>query len=215
MTELHVTFPSGDASIELEGLIQLPDGDGPFPAGVVCHPYPPGGGTMEVPLVQAISCALAEAGIAALRFNFRSVGVSGGTFDNGRGEVDDVAGALDWLGAQPKVDPDRLALVGYSFGAAMALFEAARNDCPQVLALIGLPLRWDLALPTIDDRPCLLVAGERDQLCPAPELHSLARQLKGDVKVHIVADADHFLFGREGEVAGVVMDFLRDRRWPS
>jgi alpha/beta superfamily hydrolase len=215
LNELHVTFPSGDSSIELEGLLQLPDGEGPFPAVVVCHPYPPGGGTMEVPLVQAISRALAEAGIAALRFNFRSVGVSGGTFDNGRGEVDDVAGALDWLGAQPIADPDRLALVGYSFGAAMALFEAARNDCPQVLALIGTPLRWDLPLPIIDDRPCLLVAGERDQLCPAPDLHRLARQLKGDVKVHIVADADHFLFGHEGEVAGVVADFLRDRRWPS
>jgi alpha/beta superfamily hydrolase len=215
MTELHVTFPSGDASIELEGLIHLPDGEGPFPAAVVCHPYPPAGGTMEVPLVQAISRALAEAGIAALRFNSRSVGISGGTFDNGRGEVDDVAGALDWLGAQPKVDPDWLALVGYSFGAAMALSEAARNDSPQVLALIGLPLRWDVPFPTIDDRPCLLVAGERDQLCPAPDLHRLARQLKGDVKVHIVADADHFLFGREGEVAGIVADFLRDRRWPS
>lgn len=210
-----MTFPSGDASFELEGLFQLPDGEGPFPAAVVCHPYPPAGGTMEAPLVQAISRALAEAGIAALRFNFRSVGVSGGAFDNGRGEVEDVAGALDWLGAQPKVDPDRLALVGYSFGAAMALFEAARNDCPQALALIGLPLRWDLPAPSIDDRPCLLVAGERDQLCPAPELRSLARGLKGDVKVHIVADADHFLFGYEGEVAGVVADFLRNRRWPS
>jgi alpha/beta superfamily hydrolase len=164
---------------------------------------------MHVPLVQAICCALTEVGIAALRFNFRGVGASGGTFDNGRGEVDDVAGALNWLGAQLIAAPDRLALVGYSFGAAMAMFEAVRNDRPQALGLIGPPLGWDLPLATDGDRPHLLVAGERDQFCSASDLERMARQLKGDVEMHIVANADHFLFGYEGEVADVVAEFMR------
>jgi alpha/beta superfamily hydrolase len=208
LSELRVTFPSGDASIELEGIFHLPEGQTPFPAAVVCHPYPPAGGSMAVPLVQTIAQTLAESGIAALRFNFRSVGASEGTFENGRGEVGDVAGALDWLSGRPEVDPGRLALVGYSFGAIMAVFQAAHNDRPRALALIGLPLRWNLPLHTADYRPWLLIAGERDQFCPLPDLHTFAQQLKGAVKVQVIPGADHFLFGYEPEVADAVVDFL-------
>jgi alpha/beta superfamily hydrolase len=208
--ESRVRFPSGDLSIELEGIFHLPDGPGPFPAAIVCHPYPPAGGSMAVPVVRTIARALAEAGIAALRFNFRSVGDSEGAFDDGRGEVEDVAGALEWLNVRPGVDPDRLALVGYSFGAAIALVQATRTDRPCPLALIGLPLTWNLPLPPADRRPWLLVAGERDQFCPLPDLHTFAQQLKDDVKVHIVAGTDHFLSGREPEVAGVVTNFLQE-----
>lgn len=165
---------------------------------------------MTVPLVQAIARTVAEADIAALRFNFRGVGASKGSFDDGRGEVEDVAGALDWLVSRPDVDPNRIALVGYSFGAVMAMFQAAQNDRHSALALVGLPLRWNLPLPAYDKRPCLLVAGERDQLCPLSDLRRLALQIGGDTRLHIVAGADHFFFGYEAEVAGVVRDFLQE-----
>jgi alpha/beta superfamily hydrolase len=169
---------------------------------------------MSVPLVQTIARALAEAGISALRFNFRGVGASEGTFDNGRGEVDDVAGALNWLGAQPEVDQERLALVGYSFGAVMALFQAARTELPRVLVLIGLPLGWKLSIPTIGCPSCLLVVGDKDQFCPLPDLHTLSHEMEGDVKVHVVAGADHFLFGQESEVASIVVDYLQETLSP-
>jgi alpha/beta superfamily hydrolase len=164
---------------------------------------------MRVPLVRSIAFGLAEAGIATLRFNFRGVGDSMGCFDDGQGEVDDVAGAFDWLSAQPAVDPGRMALVGYSFGATMALAHAIHDDRARALVLIGLPLTW-MALPPISDcRPWLLVVGERDQFCPLPDLHAFGQGLKGDAMVHAVSGADHFLFGYETEVVGVVEDFLQ------
>jgi alpha/beta superfamily hydrolase len=209
LNKLRVTFPSGEASIELEGKLHLPNGRGPFPAAVVCHPYPPAGGTMALPLMRAITKGLAEAGIMALRFNFRGVGGSSGTFDNGQGEVNDVKGAVDWLAARPRVDPGRVALVGYSFGAVMAASYAAGNDLPCTLALIGLPLRWNPPLPNTDRLHWLLVAGERDQFCPLPDLDAFVKRLKGEATVRVIAGADHFLFGHESEVAGVVVDFLQ------
>lgn len=164
---------------------------------------------MRVPLVRSIAFRLAEASIAALRFNFRGVGNSGGRFDDGQGELDDLAGAFNWLSAQPAVDPGRVALVGYSFGAMMALGHAIHDDRARALVLIGLPLTW-MALPPISDcRPWLLVVGERDQFCPLPDLHAFAQGLKGDAMVHAVSGADHFLFGYETEVVGVVADFLQ------
>jgi alpha/beta superfamily hydrolase len=210
MSQTSVTFPSGEALIELEGILHLPGGHGPFPACVICHPYPPAGGSMEVPVVATVANALAQAGVAALRFNFRGVGASTGAFDDGQGEVDDVVGALDWLSAQSEVNPDRLALVGYSFGAVMALFNAARDDQARPLVLIGIPLRWNLPLPALYHSDCLLLAGEIDQFCPLSELRAFAQQQEGVVKVDVIAGADHFLFGYESEVANAVVGFLRE-----
>jgi alpha/beta superfamily hydrolase len=212
MKESSVTFPSDQVSIVLEGRLHLPREHGPFPAAVICHPYPPAGGSMAVPVVEAIARALAQAGVAALRFNFRGVGASQGGFENGRGEVDDVAGALNWLSSRPEVCPDRVAVVGYSFGAAMALFHAARTGSGRPLALVGLPLGWNLSLPplTNTNHPWLLMAAEKDQFCPVPDLHTFAQGLEGEVRVHIVAEADHFLFGYESDAAGVVTDFLQE-----
>jgi alpha/beta superfamily hydrolase len=163
---------------------------------------------MEVPLVATIAHALAQAGVAALRFNFRGVGASTGAFDEGQGEVADVAGALGWLSTQSEVNPDRLALVGYSFGAVMALFNEARDYQARPLVLIGLPLGWNLPLPGVYHSACLFLAGEIDQFCPASELRAFAQQQEGVVKVDVIAGADHFLFGYESEVAHAVVDFL-------
>jgi alpha/beta superfamily hydrolase len=209
LNNLRVTFPSGDTSIQLEGKLHLPNGRGSFPAAVVCHPYPPAGGSMALPLMRAISQGLADAGIVALSFNFRGVGNSGGTFDNGQGEVNDVKGAVDWLAARPRVDPGRIALVGYSFGAVMAASYATSNDVPCALALIGLPLLWNPPLANTDGLHWLLVAGERDQFCPLPHLHSFADQLEKKATVRVIAGADHFLFGYEAEATGIVVDFLQ------
>ena len=208
MSQTGVMFPSHETLIELEGILHLPSGRGPFPACVICHPYPPAGGSMEVPMVATIAHALAQAGVAALRFNFRGVGVSTGAFDDGQGEVDDVAGALDWLSAHSEVNPDRLALVGYSFGAVMALFNAARDDQTYPLVLIGIPLSWNLQLPDFYHSASLLLAGEIDQFCPLSELRAFAQRQEGVVKIQVIAGADHFLFGYESQVANAVVGFL-------
>src|SRR6266540_978811 len=115
---LAVTFPSGELS--LEGLLHLPE-QTPAPGIVVCHPHPMYGGDMHNNVVDAICDTAVAEGIAALRFNFRGAGASEGRYDNGVGEQDDVRAALTYLRGLPEVDSARVALAGYSFGAAVAL----------------------------------------------------------------------------------------------
>ena len=112
----------------LEGLLRLPDGmaasasDGearPAHAAVVCHPHPQFGGTMHNKVVFRLAAALVEHGIPALRFNFRGVGRSTGSYDEGRGEADDVRAALAALAARYPGVP--LLLAGFSFGAWVGL----------------------------------------------------------------------------------------------
>ena len=114
--EQPVTIPFAPGQ-SLEGALTLPDR---CPAGVVlCHPHPRYGGDVDSPVVVAAAEAGAGQGLATLRFNFRGVGDSGGAWDEGRGEQDDVRAALALL--QQRLQPiARLALAGYSFGASMS-----------------------------------------------------------------------------------------------
>jgi alpha/beta superfamily hydrolase len=106
-----VTFNTD--GLTLEGLLHLPPVT-PCPGVVVAHPHPQYGGDMHNNVVHALCRAVNSVGAAALRFNFRGVGASEGSFDNGVGEQRDVAGALEYLRALPEITA-RIALVGYSF----------------------------------------------------------------------------------------------------
>ncbi|HJX69980.1 MAG TPA: hypothetical protein VJ441_02685, partial [Dehalococcoidia bacterium] len=99
----------------------MPQGEPPFPAVAVCHPHPLYGGDMHNNIVLAICSALAEASIAAFRFNFRGVGRSQGAFAEGVGAQEDVKAALAFLTPSSKVDSQRVGLAGYSFGTRVAL----------------------------------------------------------------------------------------------
>ena len=93
----RISFLAAGDGPRLAGILHLPDGPTPCPAAVVCHPHPLMGGTMDSAVVVAVCGGLAVRGWATLRFDFRGAGRSEGTFDGGHGEIDDVAGALDFL----------------------------------------------------------------------------------------------------------------------
>ncbi|HSJ57303.1 MAG TPA: alpha/beta fold hydrolase [Anaerolineae bacterium] len=199
----------GDDGIELEGALHYLEGEGQWPAAVVCHPHPMGGGTMNNSIVAAIARALVERGIVALRFNFRGVGKSGGRHEGGRGELADVAGAIDWLLAQPSVDPWRVGLAGFSFGAAVALHVAARDPRVVGLAAVGLPAdRIDPAVAATLTRPKFFITGELDHLAPPGPLRRLVEELPPPKEIEIVPGADHFFRDREDEAAARVAGFL-------
>jgi alpha/beta superfamily hydrolase len=204
-----VNFPaSGDGPL-LEGVLHLPDSSGPFPAAVVCHPHPMMGGAMGNTVVVAVCRALAERGWVALRFNFRGAGHSAGSFDEGRGEMDDVAGAVDFLCARPEVDTDRLALVGYSFGAGVGLRHAVRD--PRLRWLVGIALVQEhYADPFLDAdlRPKLFIVGEHDPWAPPAALREYVARLSPPTMLRLIPGTDHFLGGREAEVAALITDFL-------
>lgn len=191
----------------LEGTLRIPDG----PARaivVVAHPLPTHGGEMRNPLVAGIARACAERGWYALRFNFRGVGGSSGTWSGGRDEALDVAAAVAHArGSAPGLP---LGLVGYSFGALMSLRWLSRGGQTDALVLVGLPLRsvngGDNDIAPVPDGT-VIVAAERDQFGTAAELR--ARFPRAEVME--VKGADHFFVGQRDELQRLVTDALARR----
>ena len=192
----------------LEGTLRIPDSE-PRAIVVIAHPLPTHGGEMRNPLVATIARGCAERGWYALRFNFRSVGASEGSWTGGREEAEDVAAAVAHArGIAPAL---RIGLVGYSFGALMALRWASRARSSggdvDALVLVGLPIRSvtgrDNDLPPVPDGT-FVVAAERDQFGTAAEL----RERFPRTRIAEVRGADHFFVGQRDEMARLVTDEL-------
>jgi alpha/beta superfamily hydrolase len=176
---------------------------------VVSHPHPLYGGDMDNPVVDRMVEVCTARGIATLRFNFRGVGASSGRHDDGRGEQEDVRGSLAHL--QDVLGPGaRVALAGYSFGAAMTA--AVAKTVPVAgLALVAPPMRVaEVEPPRACVGPIVVVAGAEDQYCPAPALEAL-RAMLPEATVIVIEGADHFFFGSLtplGEAVGAWADEL-------
>jgi hypothetical protein len=152
--------------------------------------------------------ALADVKIAALRFNFRGVGTSTGSYDHGVGEKDDVLAALDWLEeAHPGLP---LVVGGFSFGSMVGLGAAAED--PRVVALFGLslPVRmYDYGFLANVRKPVLVVQGENDELGSAAEVEPLLAALGPHVTLAKIDGADHYFDGHVDEMKAVVSEFFR------
>jgi len=175
--------------------------EGPAGTIVFCHPHPQQGGTMTAPLMHKVTKALVASGFSVLRFNFRGVGRSGGSWDGGPGEIDDVAAAVDH--ARQRSDRP-LGLAGWSFGAATALAWQARQGDATPYAGIAPPIRTEYAehLPKPEDlAPAarLFILGDRDQFISVDQLEGFADAAAGTVLV--LKGSDHFFYFREEQVA--------------
>jgi uncharacterized protein len=180
---------------------------------VLCHPHPQYGGSMSSKLIPSLQRALVAAGWAALRFNFRGVGRSEGSFEGGTGEIRDVEGALARI-RQDMGEPT--AVIGWSFGALVAL-NAVAND-PEVAAYIGIapPVRaafqGTFTLPDIGSLDAwkaraLFVCGTEDPFCRPDDLRALAAQTPS-ADVRIVQGADHFFSEQLDELGVVTTGFV-------
>jgi alpha/beta superfamily hydrolase len=188
----------------LEGTLRVPDGE-PRAIAVIAHPLPTHGGEMRNPLIAGIARACAERGWYALRFNFRGVGKSEGTWTDGVDESDDVGAAVAHARALAPGHP--LGLVGYSFGALMGLRWISRGGAADGLVLVGLPLRsvrgGDNDLPPVPDGT-FIVAAERDQFGTAAEL----RERFPLARIAEVRGTDHFFVGHRDELQRLATDEL-------
>ncbi|MCH7616596.1 MAG: prolyl oligopeptidase family serine peptidase [Chloroflexi bacterium] len=201
-----VAIPCGD--ITLEGLLHTPDGTAPFAGIIVCHPHPQYGGDMYNSVVGALVRAALDSGFAALRFNFRAVGESEGTHTGGQAEPDDVKAACTFLAEQPEIDSGRVALAGYSFGAAMALV-AAPDIGPAGLALVSLPTIAGALSPPDGAFPLLLVSGDRDEYSDTAALARLAEAAGGRARLEVIPGVDHFWAGADDRLTETTAAFLR------
>jgi alpha/beta superfamily hydrolase len=154
----HFPGPAGN----LEALLMMPAGE-PLASAIVCHANPEEGGMMHFKVVFRAAKALQAAGAAVLRFNFRGVGSSQGTHDQGRGEQDDVRAALDEMAR--RFPGTKQVLGGFSFGSVMAMAVGASDARAAALFALGFPARIDsmtARLPAMAARavPRLFVQGE-------------------------------------------------------
>ena len=202
--------------METPVVVEVPDGPTleaslgfaePATAGLVlCHPHPLYGGDMDNPVVTRAAEVAQALGVSTLRFNFRGVGDSTGTHDEGWGEQEDCRAALDSL--RTRLAPGSpLGLLGYSFGARIAAQVGPGRDDLAGLALVAPPLAmYDFdGLPT--GLPLLLVAGSRDPYCPVQDLVKLAAQVGTEPR--IIEGAEHFFFGKLFPLGTAIEGWLR------
>src|SRR5438552_18844992 len=172
----------------LEATLRIPDRS-PAAIVVIAHALPTHGGTMRTPIMAAIARACAARGWYALRFNFRGVGESAGTWSGGRDEPDDLAAAVAHARAVGRGLP--LALVGYSFGAFAVLAYLARGGPAPAVALVGIGTKdvnfAPRKLPLIPPGT-FIVAAEHDQFGTPDEL----RAIVPDAGIAVVKGVDHF-----------------------
>jgi alpha/beta superfamily hydrolase len=164
-------------------------------SALVCHPHPLLGGTMHTHAVHRIAKALRLAGGHSLRFNFRGVGLSAGTYDRGRGEADDAAAALAFLAGRYPGLP-RLCC-GFSFGAFAALAAGPRDPGVRGLLLAGLALTpvadlpRDLAPLRTLPLPVAVVQAARDQFGSPDQVRATLEGSAGPRRVAEVRRATH------------------------
>jgi uncharacterized protein len=200
----------------LEALLEPPvlEPGQPMRAAVVfAHPLPIEGGTMHTKVVFRATKALAAIGCAVLRFNFRGVGGSEGTWDEGSGELDDYRAALDVMAARyPEAE---LWAAGFSFGSYVALTAGAADDRVRVLIGIAPPLdRYDFSAVRVSQKPKFFIQGELDERCPLKRLYEFYSQVPEPKELVVIDGASHLFDGKVLEVGDAIDDLLRDFKTP-
>jgi alpha/beta superfamily hydrolase len=195
----------------LEARVEDPLAGGrPAVIGVVCHPHPLYGGTMQNKVVHTLARAMQELGAPTVRFNFRGVGASAGTYDAGRGELDDAIAVVAWARAQWSCES--LWLAGFSFGSSVAL-QAAPMARPLALVTVAPPVGRILAHDTPHPGcPWLVVQGDHDELVDFGTVRSWVAGYADPPELRVFEGAEHFFHGRLGELRAAVVDYLSGKR---
>jgi len=184
-------FVAGPAG-RIECAVDSPDGTA-IGVALVAHPHPLFGGTLDNKVVQTLARAFVELGYEAWRPNFRGVGETEGTHDEGRGELEDLAAIVEQL------KPSRLALAGFSFGAGVQVMLAQRVKAER-LVLIGVAVTR-FQLPNVQPGT-LVIHGEQDDTVPLATVFDWARPQ--DLPVVVLPGADHFFHRKLHILRGLV-----------
>jgi len=209
-------YPAGNLFIpvahgQLEAILKEPRGGSPRGVALVLHPHPLGGGTMHNKVVFRAAAALNDAGLIALRINFRGVGQSTGVHDEGRGEQDDVRAGLDYLSQE--YPGQKITLCGFSFGARVGLEVGIHDPRVEYLIGIGTPLdKYDFSFLSQCRKPLLLVHGEHDEFGDVERLRKLAADLEKNTTVRLVVipGAGHFFDGGLDELKRAITDWTAE-----
>jgi alpha/beta superfamily hydrolase len=219
--KIRSVFLAGPAG-RLEALLNEGNEDATH-AALVCHPHPLYGGTMHNKVVFHAMRALNALGIPVLRFNFRGAGSSEGEHAGGRGEVDDVRAALDWLHGEFRLP---MIFAGFSFGAAVGSKAACPDSRVDAVIALGLPLhitaeqaaqsggpaeerRYEYRFLQNCFKPKLLISGARDPFAGRAALEAMVSALPEPKELVLIEGAGHFFEGHLDEMRDVLQTWTR------
>lgn len=207
-------FPGEAASFALSGpagklevATDVADPPGCAATAVICHPHPMHGGTMRNKVVTIIERSLREVGLNTVRFNFRGVGASDGSYDDGVGEGDDLAAVVEWV--RRASAGDDIWLAGFSFGSYVALRNAHRLGATALVTIAPPVGRWDFECFTMPTCPWLAVQGEDDEVVDAQAVFDWVASLEHAPHMVRMPDTSHFFHRRLMDLRGVIKNGVR------
>lgn len=192
----------------LEGLLETAEDGGDTHAAIVCHPHPQHGGTLNNKVAYTLARAFYHSGAAALRFNYRGVGKSAGSYAEGPGEIEDARAVFAYARGRWPGRP--IYLGGFSFGSMVAL-GAARGEALAALVTVAPPVD---RIPASFDRPAcpwLVVQGEEDEIVDAGAVERWAGRFDPAPDVVMLPGVGHFFDGELTRLRELVMKFLEQR----
>ena len=198
-----------ERGVTSDGLAARGAADGMRAAVVLAHPHPQFGGTMHTKGDSHATKGLGRSGCAVLRFNFRGVGKSEGTYDEGRGERDDMRAALDVMAARFPGVP--LWAGGMSFGSWVGMNVGVED--PRVSTLIGIAApvnKWDFEAVAKSTKPKFFVHGELDEICGFKEINAFYARAADPKELVIIDGSDHLFAGVVNEVGDAMEELLGD-----
>jgi alpha/beta superfamily hydrolase len=192
----------------LEALLDLPETEARAVA-VFGHPHPLHGGTLHTKAVYQAAKGMTRIGVAALRFNFRGVGRSAGTFDSGPGEKDDFRAALTF--AQDRFPGLPIWAAGMSYGSWVAMTVGADDARVSLLLGIAPPVdRYDFDALLTCTLPKFIIHGESDELISIKDIRKFYSKLPEPKELAVLEDANHLFEGKTTLVGETVEDLLGD-----
>ena len=202
MDERIISITS-DSNISIEALLAENSSKN---AVLVAHPHPLYGGDMYNNVVEAVVRAYRDVGYTTVRFNFRGVGRSGGSFDNGIGERQDVKAVFKYLLDMGK---ERIAVAGYSFGAWVVA--SCVKDLIQAdhVIFVSPPVSMaDFSFLENEPKIKLVITGSLDYVAPPNMLEAMLPQWNPGAVLRVIEGADHFYWAQTGQIKDVIKEFL-------
>ena len=191
-------------SLAIEGLLEK---NSETSGAVITHPHPLYGGNMHNQVVMAITRVYQKLGYTTLRFNFRGVGASQGSYADGVGEQQDVRSAIAYL---TDLGIDRIDLAGYSFGAWVNAHLNCRHEGIANMVMVSPPVAF-IGFESVNGIDCLklIVTGSRDDIAPADLIKQSYPQWNPEAHLEVISGADHFYGGYTDELEEILSSHLK------
>jgi alpha/beta superfamily hydrolase len=201
---LHLNFPEKSSYLFLNGhdgkleLLISPGNSNKLSndselIAIICHPHPLHGGTMDNKVVYTIHKALNTVNFTTIRFNYRGVGRSEGSYGDSIGEFDDLMTIINWV--KIKKPNCKILLAGFSFGAFIAFKASKEINCLYLISIAPAVQNQDYNNYLPIECPWLLIQGEQDEIVPAQTVLEWVNSLDNKPEIIKLPDASHFFHG--------------------